>query len=246
LILSRKKDAMNILEIENLEASYDGIPVLSNINIQIKRGSFAAVIGANTAGKSSLLKSISGLMPHLKGSIRFSGQDLTSLKAHDIPFLGIAHVPEGRHVFTAMSVKENLLLGGFVKKNNPETISNNLDNIYKMFPKLKERSSQLTGTLSGGEQQMVAIGRALMSSPELLLLDEPSHGLAPKIVQELHDTLLNIHSTGVTILLVEQNTKLALSVAEQAYVLQSGKIVLNGKSSDLLNDSRIKEAYLGI
>jgi len=237
---------MNILEIENLEASYDALPVLTDINIKIKKGTFTAVIGANTAGKSSLLKSISGLMPHVKGAIRFEGHNLTTLKPHEIPFLGIAHVPEGRHVFAGMSVKENLLLGGFVKRKDSEKIVHNLDSIYKLFPKLKERSNQLTGTLSGGEQQMVAIGRALMSSPDLLLLDEPSHGLAPKIVNELHDTLLDVHASGVTILLVEQNTKLALSVADQAYVLQSGKIVLTGKSSDLLVDPRIKEAYLGI
>jgi len=237
---------MNILEIENLEASYDGIPVLSNINIKIEKGSFVAVIGANTAGKSSLLKSISGLMPHLSGSIKFEEQNLTALKPHEIPFQGIAHVPEGRHIFPVMNVRENLLLGGFVKKDTAHEVTNNLDTIFNMFPKLKERSNQLAGTLSGGEQQMVAIGRALMSSPKLLLLDEPSHGLAPKIVQELHDTLLKIHSSGVTILLVEQNTKLALSVANYAFVLQTGKIVLEGPSSTLLNDSRIKEAYLGI
>jgi len=237
---------MNILEIENLEASYDGIPVLSNINIKIEKGSFVAVIGANTAGKSSLLKSISGLMPHLSGSIKFEEQNLTALKPHEIPFQGIAHVPEGRHIFPVMNVRENLLLGGFVKKDCAHEVTNNLDTVFNMFPKLKERSNQLAGTLSGGEQQMVAIGRALMSSPKLLLLDEPSHGLAPKIVQELHDTLLKIHSSGVTILLVEQNTKLALSVANYAFVLQTGKIVLEGPSSTLLNDSRIKEAYLGI
>ena len=237
---------MNILEIENLEASYDGIPVLSNINIKIEKGSFVAVIGANTAGKSSLLKSISGLMPHLSGSIKFEEQNLTALKPHEIPFQGIAHVPEGRHIFPVMNVRENLLLGGFVKKDSALEVINNLDTIFNMFPKLKERSNLLAGTLSGGEQQMVAIGRALMSSPKLLLLDEPSHGLAPKIVQELHDTLLKIHNSGVTILLVEQNTKLALSVANYAFVLQTGKIVLEGPSSNLLNDSRIKEAYLGI
>jgi len=159
--------------------------------------------------------------------------------------MGIAHVPEGRRLFSRLSVLQNLYLGAYKKKSaiKREEI---LCKIFELFPILNERKHQKAGTLSGGEQQMVAIGRALMSSPELLLLDEPSHGLAPKIVLELHDTLLNIHSTGVTILLVEQNTKLALSVAEQAYVLQSGKIVLNGKSSDLLNDSRIKEAYLGI
>ncbi len=237
---------MNILEIENLEASYDGIPVLSEINIQIEKGSFAAVIGANTAGKSSLLKSISGLMPHLNGTINFDGQSLTRLKAHEIPFLGIAHVPEGRHIFPMMDVRENLLLGGFVKKGNAAEVARNLETIFDLFPKLKERASQLAGTLSGGEQQMVAIGRALMSSPKLLLLDEPSHGLAPKIVQELHDTLLNIHASGVTILLVEQNTQLALSVATYAFVLQTGKIVLKGQSSALMDDPRIKKAYLGI
>lgn len=237
---------MTLLHIQISEASYDSIPVLHDIDLRIQEGSFIAVIGANTAGKSTLLKAISGLMPHVKGSIHLFNENLLSLPAHEIPARGVAHVPEGRHVFPFMSVEENLWLGGYCRRNDEVGLKTTLKKIYDMFPRLSERSKQLAGTLSGGEQQMVAIGRALMGSPKLLLLDEPSHGLAPKIVQELHDAFLEIHRSGVTTLLVEQNTKLALSVASEAFVLQTGHVVLQGKSSDLLNDSRIREAYLGI
>jgi branched-chain amino acid transport system ATP-binding protein len=235
-----------MLEIRNLHAAYDASPVLHGIDLSLEEGSFIAVIGANTAGKSTLLRAISGLVPQVSGSLLYRGEDLLKLAAHHIPGRGIAHVPEGRHVFGAMSVEENLWLGGFTRRDDRAGLKTSLAQIYAMFPRLAERRRQLAGTLSGGEQQMVAIGRALMGAPRLLLLDEPSHGLAPKIVQELHDALLKIHRSGVTILLVEQNTKLALSVASEAFVLQSGKVVLHGSAADLLGDARIREAYLGI
>lgn len=237
---------MSLLEIRNLSAAYDGADVLHNVSLKIDEGSFVAVIGANTAGKSTLLRAISGLLPHTSGDILFRGQNLLELAAHKIPGLGISHVPEGRHVFPAMSVEENLWLGGYNRRQDASELNRTLKQIYAQFPRLAERRRQMAGTLSGGEQQMVAIGRALMGKPSLLLLDEPSHGLAPKIVQELHDALVTIHKSGVTTLLVEQNTKLALSVAKHAFVLQTGVVVLDGPSSELLSDSRIREAYLGI
>lgn len=237
---------MSLLEIRNLSAAYDGAEVLHGINLNVEAGSFVAVIGANTAGKSTMLRSISGLLPRATGEILFQGENLLSLPAHQIPQRGISHVPEGRHVFPEMSVEENLWLGGYHRRSHPRELKITLEQIYVQFPRLLERRRQLAGTLSGGEQQMVAIGRALMGKPTLLLLDEPSHGLAPKIVQELHDALVAIHQTGVTMLLVEQNTKLALSVAQHAFVLQNGEVVLDGASSALLDDSRIREAYLGI
>jgi branched-chain amino acid transport system ATP-binding protein len=237
---------MSLLVIENLCAAYDGSEVLHHLDMQVEQGDFVAVIGANTAGKSTLLRAISGLVPRTSGQIVFSGENLLSLPAHQIPYRGISHVPEGRHVFPAMSVEENLWLGGYHRRHDMADLQRTLESVFAQFPRLAERRRQLAGTLSGGEQQMVAIGRALMGKPRLLLLDEPSHGLAPKIVQELHDALVAIHRSGVTTLLVEQNTQLALSVAQRALVLQSGTVVLSGPSSELLNDARIREAYLGI
>jgi len=237
---------MSLLHIENLSAAYDGAPVLHQVNLDVNQGDFVAVIGANTAGKSTLLRAISGLVPNTQGSILYQGADLLGKPAHEIPALGISHVPEGRHVFAAMSVEENLLLGAYHLRKEKNKLALRLEQLFQQFPRLAERRRQMAGTLSGGEQQMVAIGRALMGHPNLLLLDEPSHGLAPKIVQELHDALVEIHRQGVTVLLVEQNTKLALSVASHAFVLQSGRMVLQGRCSDLLQDARIREAYLGI
>jgi branched-chain amino acid transport system ATP-binding protein len=238
---------MNLLSIKGLTAAYDGTAVLSNVSLDVAEGAFTTVIGANTAGKSTLLRTISGLVPRVSGSIMFGGQQLVSMPAHRIPALGIAHVPEGRHVFPDMTVEENLALGGYVNRSEgKEKLEARAEDVYKLFPRLRERRTQRAGTLSGGEQQMVALGRALMLKPRLLLLDEPSHGLAPKVVEELHQALVDIHKSGQTILLVEQNTRLALSVAQQAYVLQSGEMVLSGSSKDLLNDPRVREAYLGI
>ncbi len=237
---------MSLLAISQLTAAYDAGPVLHQLSLSIPQGAFVAVIGANTAGKSTLLRSISGLVPKIHGEILYAGKPLHKFAAHRIPELGIAHVPEGRHVFPEMSVAENLLLGAYTQRKDKALIERRIDEAYALFPRLRERQRQLAGTLSGGEQQMVAIARALMSSPKLLLLDEPSHGLAPKVVDELHETLLKIHESGVTMLLVEQNTTLALSVTSHAYVLQSGRIVLEGAWPELLADARIREAYLGI
>lgn len=238
---------MNLLSIKGLNAAYDSSPVLNNITLDVAQGAFTAVIGANTAGKSTLLRTISGLVPRVSGSVVFGGEELLKKPAHQIPALGIAHVPEGRHVFPDMTVEENLQLGAYTSRSvGKQKLDDRSEEIYVLFPRLRERKRQRAGTLSGGEQQMVALGRALMLKPRLLLLDEPSHGLAPKVVEELHQALMNIHKSGLTILLVEQNTRLALSVADHAYVLQSGEMVLSGPSKDLLNDPRVRAAYLGI
>jgi branched-chain amino acid transport system ATP-binding protein len=202
------------------------------------------VIGANTAGKSTLLRTISGLVS-ARGSIRFDGTELVGRPSHAIPTLGIAHVPEGRHVFPEMTVEENVMLGAYAVRTASD-LAVRRDRVLTMFPRLRERLGQLAGTLSGGEQQMVAIGRALMLQPRLLLLDEPSHGLAPKIVDELHDTFLAVSRTGTSILLVEQNTTLALSVAARGYVLESGRVVLSGTSAELSGNDAVRSAYLGL
>lgn len=240
---------MNLLTIKNLHASYDGSPVLRDVSLEIAEGAFMAVIGANTAGKSTLLRAISGLLERVSGSIVFAGKQLLAMPAHLIPAQGIAHVPEGRHIFPDMTVEENLMLGAYSVascRKDKQALTQRFDEIYTLFPRLHERRQQRAGTLSGGEQQMVALGRALMLKPRLLMLDEPSHGLAPKVVDELHHALLKIHQTGLTILLVEQNTRLALSVAQHASVLQSGSVVLSGSATALLNDPRVRQAYLGI
>ncbi|ASC65120.1 LIV-I protein F [Achromobacter denitrificans] len=236
----------NLLQIDALTASYDRSPVLRDVSLTVPEGSFIAVVGANTAGKSTLLRCISGLLDKTRGSVKFDGQEILRLAPHRIPELGIAHVPEGRHVFPEMTVEENLYLGGYTRRRDTAEVKRDCDGIYALFPRLRERRRQLAGTLSGGEQQMVAFGRALMLKPRLLLLDEPSHGLAPKVVEEMHQAMVDIHRSGLTILLVEQNTRLALSVAEYAYVLQSGSMVLSGPSNALLEDSRVRAAYLGL
>lgn len=237
---------MSLLQIQGLTASYDRSPVLHEVSLDVPDGGFIAVVGANTAGKSTLLRCISGLLDKVSGRIVFDGQDILRLPAHRIPELGIAHVPEGRHVFPDMTVEENLYLGGYTRRHDAAGLKRTCERIYALFPRLRERRRQHAGTLSGGEQQMVAFGRALMLEPRLLLLDEPSHGLAPKIVEEMHQAMMDIHRSGLTILLVEQNTRLALSVAQTAYVLQSGSMVLSGPSDALLEDSRVRTAYLGL
>ncbi|TAN29978.1 MAG: ABC transporter ATP-binding protein [Castellaniella sp.] len=239
---------MSLLSVRNLVAGYGSAPVLHGVSLDVPEGSFVAVIGANTAGKSTLLRAISGLLKNVSGQIVFNGQEILGAPADRMAQLGIAHVPEGRHVFPKMTVQENLLLGMYAthKALGSRETQSRLNRIYTLFPRLQERRRQYAGTLSGGEQQMVALGRALVLAPKLLMLDEPSHGLAPRIVEELHSTLADIHRTGQTILLIEQNTQLALSVADRAFVLQSGMIVLQGASEDLLKDSRVRTAYLGI
>lgn len=239
---------MILLSIKDLMAAYGSAPVLHDVSLDVPEGGFVAVIGANTAGKSTLLRAISGLLRNVSGHIVFDGQEILGVSPDRMASLGIAHVPEGRHVFPRMTVEENLLLGMYAthKTLGPKETHSRLNRIYTLFPRLQERRSQYAGTLSGGEQQMVALGRALVLSPRLLMLDEPSHGLAPRVVEELHSTLVDIHRTGQTILLIEQNTQLALSVADHAFVLQSGMIVLQGASADLLRDPRVRTAYLGI
>ncbi|MEN4919019.1 ABC transporter ATP-binding protein [Achromobacter spanius] len=237
---------MSLLQIRGLTASYDRSPVLHDVSLEVPQGGFIAVVGANTAGKSTLLRCISGLLDRVSGNIVFDGQDISRLPPHRIPEMGIAHVPEGRHVFPEMTVEENLYLGGYTRRKDSAGLRSRCEQVYALFPRLLERRRQQAGTLSGGEQQMVAFGRALMLDPRLLLLDEPSHGLAPKVVEEMHQAMIDIHRSGLTILLVEQNTRLALSVAEHAYVLQSGSMVLSGPSSALLEDNRVRAAYLGL
>ncbi|MGE7468116.1 ABC transporter ATP-binding protein [Bosea sp. NPDC003192] len=233
-----------LLAIDSLDAGYDGVDVLHGVSLAMDAGEFVCVIGANTAGKSTLLRTISGLVAS-RGSIRFEGRELVGRAPHQIPGLGIAHVPEGRHVFPEMSVDENVMLGAYAVRNAAD-LAQRRERVLDMFPRLRERLSQAAGTLSGGEQQMVAIGRALMLSPRLLLLDEPSHGLAPKVVDELHDTFLTVSRTGTAILLVEQNTTLALSVASRGYVLESGRVVLSGTSTELSGNDAVRSAYLGL
>lgn len=234
-----------LLKIEDLTAGYDTVDVLHRISLNVQNGEFVCVIGANTAGKSTLLRAISRLVPRSSGTITFAGTDLMRRTPHEIPSLGIAHVPEGRHVFPDMTVEENLWLGAFASRHEAK-VSSLVDEMFALFPRLAERRNQLAGTLSGGEQQMLVVGRGLVLQPRLLILDEPSHGLAPMIVEELHDTLKRIHEEGTAILLVEQNTALALSVAMRGYVLQDGEIVLEGVSSDLLSNDQVRAAYLGI
>ena len=237
--------ATPLLELKGLNAGYGEIEVLHGIDLQVMDGEFVCIIGANTAGKSTILRAISGLVPHVSGSLRFAGAEIAGRPSHEIPKLGIAHVPEGRHVFTDMSVEENLMLGAFTARDAAD-LPARMEGIFELFPRLRERRAQLAGTLSGGEQQMVAVGRALMLQPKLLLLDEPSHGLAPKVVEEMHVAFSKIHSAGTSILLVEQNVALALDVAKRGYVLESGRITIQGSSDELNNNPAIRAAYLGI
>jgi branched-chain amino acid transport system ATP-binding protein len=234
-----------MLEVENLYAAYGESEVLHGVSLRVQSGEFVGVIGANTAGKSTLLRSISRLVPKIKGKIYFDGHDLTSLEAHQLAERGIAHVPEGRHVFPEISVEDNLLLGGYAVRRNSDE-KEKLERMYAMFPRLKERRRQLGGTLSGGEQQMVAIGRALMAEPKLLLLDEPSHGLAPKMEEEVFNKVSEIHREGLSVLLIEQNVAVSLSVVQRGYVLEAGSIILEGSATTLKEDDRVRTAYLGI
>ncbi len=234
-----------LLTVENLSASYGAGWVLRGVSLEMSEREFVAVIGANTAGKSTLLRAISGLLSKVEGTIVFDGRDLRKTPAHKIPALGIAHVPEGRHVFSDMTVEENLITGAYARGRGHDP-GGTLAHVFELFPRLKERRNQIAGTLSGGEQQMVAVGRGLMLEPRLLILDEPSLGLAPMVVEEMHARFKEIHASGVSVLLVEQNVSLALHTAERAYVMQSGSIVMAGPAVELEADDRIRQAYLGI
>ena len=234
-----------LLEIRQLRAGYGEAEVLHGIDLVVFEGEFVCMIGANTAGKSTLLRTISRLVPRSSGEVRFEGADLMRLAAHEIPALGIAHVPEGRQVFSEMTVEENLLLGAFSARKAGD-LPARIEDVLDLFPRLRERFGQLAGTLSGGEQQMVAVGRALMLRPKLLLLDEPSHGLAPKVVEEMHGAFKAIHARGTSILLVEQNVELALEVASRGYVLEAGHVTLKGTAAELRANPAVVAAYLGV
>ncbi|KFI47063.1 ABC transporter ATP-binding protein [Bifidobacterium boum] len=233
-----------MLDIKNLSVSYGAIDAVKGISLHVDDGEIVSLIGANGAGKTTTLHTITGLVPARSGSIVFNGQDLLKTKANKIVTLGMAHVPEGRHVFTRMSVQENLEMGAYSLKDTSH-VAEDLDKVYTYFPRLKERRRQLAGTLSGGEQQMVAMGRAIMSRPNTILMDEPSMGLSPKLVKEIFRIIEKLHEEGITVLLVEQNAKMALSIADRAYVLETGRITMEGKASDLLHDEKVRKAYLG-
>ena len=235
---------MSMLEIKDLEVYYGMIQAIKGVSFDVNEGEVIALIGANGAGKTTILHTITGLINAQKGSVWFEGKDITKVPAHKIVSMGMAHVPEGRRVFANLTVLQNLKMGAYTRKDKTEK-EQTLDSIYKRFPRLMERQNQLAGTLSGGEQQMLAMGRALMSHPKIILMDEPSMGLSPIFVNEIFDIIKSVSASGTTVLLVEQNAKKALSIADRAYVLETGKIVLSGKASDLLNNDSIKKAYLG-
>lgn len=235
---------MSLLEIENIEVYYGAINAIKGISFNVEEGEIIALIGANGAGKTTTLHTITGLISAKRGSIKLGGRDITKTPAHKIVSLGMAHVPEGRRVFAQLSVYENLMLGAYTRKDKAE-IAENLERVYERFPRLKERRSQSAGTLSGGEQQMLAIGRALMSKPSIILMDEPSMGLSPLYVSEIFDIIGEINKSGTTVLLVEQNAKKALSIANRAYVLETGKIALSGDARELMDNEQVKKAYLG-
>ena len=235
---------MAMLEIKDLEVYYGMIQAIKGISFEVNEGEVIALIGANGAGKTTILHTISGLIAPKKGSITFEGQEITKIPAHKIVENGLAQVPEGRRVFPSLSVLQNLKLGAYTRKDKKE-IDDTLKMIYERFPRLEERKNQPAGTLSGGEQQMLAMGRALMSKPRIILMDEPSMGLSPIFVNEIFDIIKQVSASGTTVLLVEQNAKKALSIADRGYVLETGKIVKEGKASELLNDEAVKKAYLG-
>ncbi len=235
---------MAMLEVKNLEVCYGMIRAIKGISFEINKGEIVALIGANGAGKTTTLHTVSGLIKPEKGQILFNGRDISKVPAHKIVYMGMAHVPEGRRVFQQLSVLENLKLGAYTR-NNKKEIEESLQSVYKHFPRLEERKNQVAGTLSGGEQQMLAMGRALMSKPEIVLMDEPSMGLSPLLVKEIFTIIEELHKDGATILLVEQNAKMALSIADRAYVLETGTIAMSGNAKDMLEDDGIKKAYLG-
>ena len=233
-----------MLEVKNLSVSYGAIEAVKDISFTVNDGEIVSLIGANGAGKTTTLHTITGLVPAKSGSVMYNGVDLLKTHNNKIVTLGMAHIPEGRHVFTRMSVEENLEMGAFSLKDQSD-LKKDLDMVYGLFPRLKERRNQKAGTLSGGEQQMLAMGRALMSHPKTILMDEPSMGLSPKLVKEIFSIIRKLHEQGITILLVEQNAKMALSIADRAYVLETGRITMEGDAKELLNNEQVRKAYLG-
>ena len=233
---------MSLLEIKDLKVSYGGIEALKGISLQVKQGEIVTLIGANGAGKSTTLRAISGLVPIKSGEIIYNGQRINGLGPQRIVAQGLCMVPEGRRVFPNLTVLENLKIGAYLRKDD---LTGDIEHIYELFPRLKERSWQLAGTLSGGEQQMLAVGRALMMRPRLLMMDEPSLGLAPLVIRDIFSIIKTLHQEGITILLVEQNAHAALRIADSAYVLETGSLGMQGTGKELLDDPRVKEAYLG-
>ena len=236
--------AEEMLKVEDINVYYGSIHAIKGVSFSVNKGEIVTLIGANGAGKSTTLNTVSGLLRSKTGSITFNGQDLGKIPPHKIVSMGLAQVPEGRRVFLSMTVQENLEMGAYTQKKGDD-IDAELEKVFERFPRLKERRRQIAGTLSGGEQQMLAIGRALMSKPELLMLDEPSMGLSPILVDQIFDIVKELNKTGTTILLVEQNAQMALSVADRGYVLETGKIVTSASAKELLNDNAVKKAYLG-
>ena len=232
-----------MLKVENLNVYYGNIHALHDLSFEVNDGEIVSLIGANGAGKSTTLKTISGILHSRGGDILFDGNDISHIPPHKLISMGIAHVPEGRRIFQQLTVKENLEMGAYTRPNSE--VKDSLENVYNRFPRLRERQKQVAGTLSGGEQQMLAMGRALMSRPKLMMLDEPSMGLSPLLVQQIFDIIKELNEAGTTILLVEQNAKMALSIADRAYVLETGKIVKEGEAKSLLSDPSVKRAYLG-
>ena len=235
---------MALLEVKNIQVYYGMIKALKGISFEVEQGEVIALIGANGAGKTTTLHTITGLLHAKEGQILYQGQDITHVPAHRIVSMGMAHVPEGRRVFSNMTVLQNLRMGAFTRKDKSE-IEQTLAAVYKRFPRLEERKNQIAGTLSGGEQQMLAMGRALMSRPSIILMDEPSMGLSPIYVNEIFDIIRKVSESGTTVLLVEQNARKALAIADRAYVLETGNINMSGKAADLLNDEAVQKAYLG-
>ena len=232
-----------ILKVDNINVYYGAIHAIKGISFEVNEGEIVTLIGANGAGKSTTLQTISGLLRSRAGSIEFNGENISHVPAHKLVYKGLAQVPEGRRIFLQMSVEENLEMGAFTQKS--AGIDADIESVYEQFPRLRERKKQIAGTLSGGEQQMLAMGRALMSHPKLLMLDEPSMGLAPILVEQIFDIIRQLHKNGTTILLVEQNAQMALSVADRAYVLETGKITLSGTGKELAESDEVRKAYLG-
>ncbi|OPZ63391.1 MAG: High-affinity branched-chain amino acid transport ATP-binding protein LivF [Firmicutes bacterium ADurb.Bin506] len=236
---------MSLLSLKDVRISHGNVEAIHGISIDVDEGRIVTLLGANGAGKTTTLRAISGLIRPRAGHILLDGQDVTTLPAHELVNRGVAHVPEGRRVFSTLTVAENLKLGAYKYRSQPKRWQATMDRVYKLFPRLEERSSQLAGTLSGGEQQMLAIGRGLMAEPRIILLDEPSLGLAPKLVQEIFRVIREINDSGTTVLLVEQNARMALRISHNAYVLETGKIALSGPAAELRADPRVRKAYLG-
>ncbi|GAW91922.1 ABC transporter ATP-binding protein [Calderihabitans maritimus] len=234
-----------LLQVKDLKSGYKGVPAIHDVSFEIKKGEIVVIVGGNGAGKSTILRTISGLIRPTGGEIVFDGRRIDQLPAHEVVAAGIAHVPEGRWIFGRMTVQQNLILGAYTQKSEEERLKT-LEMIYRIFPRLKERREQVAGTMSGGEQQMLAIARGLMSRPKLLMLDEPSLGIMPKLVMEILEMIREINQRGTTILLVEQNVHAALKLADRAYVLQTGRIVAEGAGRELMEDERIRKAYLGM